>query len=376
MAKTTLTFYPVDNGDCNLLEIANGPKMMWDCRFRTTAENEDESLYDVISDILENKLTAKKKGLPFLDAFVLTHADEDHCLGFDKKFYMGDPDKISEDDKSEQKILIGELWYSPRVLVEHKDELSDPAKAFKKEAERRLNLYKKDRFAANKEGNRIRIIGWAKEDKLEGLEERIIVPGNELSNVNGMPYSNFRMFIHAPFKDDIKGEDRNETSIVMQIRIDCDDKKDAGKVVLGGDAEWSVWERIVINSNEDTLKWGIFEAPHHCSWSFFSDNREEGEPNQTSLDFLNKKENSAKIVASSKYISHMDSNPPCKKAKNRYVEIVGEGSFFCTGGNKKGDTPAPVVFELEKNGFHYIDSSQNGSENNCGPVGNQPHVYG
>ena len=377
MANTTLTFYPVGNGDCNLLEIADGPKMMWDCKFINAAENDDDSKFNVIEDLLDNKLTVKKAGLPFLDAFILTHADKDHCQGFDSKFYLGDPNKISADDKSERKILIGELWYSPRVILEHNDELSEPAKAFKKEALRRINLYKSNRAEANKDGNRIRIIGWAKEDKLEGLEERITVPGTELSEVNGKPYKNFRMFIHAPFKDSIEGEDRNETSIVMQIRIDCDGQIDAGKVVLGGDAEWRVWDRIISLSEDKTLKWDIFEAPHHCSWTFFSDDREEGKPNQASLDFLDKKENGAMIVSSSKFISHMDSNPPCKKAKNRYVEKVGEGNFLCTGGNKNGDAPAPVVFELSRNGFRLKDTKKDVRESN-GIVGGktQPHVYG
>ena len=39
--KTTVTFYPVDNGDCNLIEVENGPKILWDCKFRKTAESEE-----------------------------------------------------------------------------------------------------------------------------------------------------------------------------------------------------------------------------------------------------------------------------------------------------------------------------------------------
>lgn len=372
--STKITFYPVDNGDCNLIEIENGPKIMWDCKFRASAEDDtQESKFDVIADLLNNKLTNKVKGLPFLDAFILSHADKDHCQGFDEKFYLGDPDKISEDDKNSKKILIGELWYSPRVLTEHNDELSEPAKAFKNEALRRLKLYRINKTAANKDGNRIRIIGWTDDADLEGLDDRIATPGSEINEVNGKIYSNFRMFIHAPFKEDIKYADRNETSVVMQIRIDCGLKKDVGKILLGGDAEWRVWEEIVSKSENKNLKWDVFEAPHHCSWSFFSDDREKGDVNQASMDLLNKKENNAMIVSSSKYISHMDSNPPCKKAKNRYVEVVEEENFFCTGGNKQGDTPKPVVFELKENGFN-IESEKKESASSQKQV--QPHIYG
>lgn len=374
MGKTTITFYPVDCGDCILLELESGLKMMWDCNFRRDAEDENkEEVYDVLDDLISNKLSSNKSGLPFLDAFILTHADEDHCRSFAEKFYLGDPDSISDEDKKTDKILIGELWYSPRVLMEN--EMCEDAKAFKKEAERRMNLYKKDPKAADKDGNRIRIIGWVKEDKLEGLEKRIAVPRDEIHNVNGKDYNYFRMFIHAPFKDEIENAKRNETSIVMQIRIDCDGQKDAGKIVLAGDCEWPVWEKIVEKSSDDKLSWSIFEAPHHCSWSYFGPDRESGEIKEASNTFLDKKEMGAVIVASSKYITRYDSTPPCEKAKNRYVEKVGEGNFFCTGGGKKDDKPAPVVFELQKNGFHRPTkkvvvgcASESASK--------QPHVYG
>ena len=66
MGKTTISFYPVGCGDCVLLELDKGPKMMWDCNFRKDAEDDDkEEVYDVLDDLLNNKLTAKKKWLPF-----------------------------------------------------------------------------------------------------------------------------------------------------------------------------------------------------------------------------------------------------------------------------------------------------------------------
>lgn len=349
--------------------------MMWDCNFRNDAEDEDvESKYDVLSDLLNNKLTNKKHGLPFLDAFVLTHSDEDHCRGFKDKFFLDKPEKITQEDKDANKILIGELWYSPRVIME--SDMSKDAEAFKKEAERRMELYKKDKKEASKDGNRIRIIGWAKEDKLEGLEDRITVPGNEINEVNGKTYSSFRMFIHSPFKDEIEHADRNQTSVVMQIRIDCGNTTDAGKVVLAGDCEWHVWEKIVEVSDDATLTWDLFEAPHHCSWSFFGDDRKKGDMSQSSLDFLDKREEGAMMVSSSKYITRYDSDPPCEKAKNRYVERVGEDNFFCTGGDTEDADPAPVVFELKSNGFHHKTSSKKDEKSSKNSRSQQPHVYG
>lgn len=350
MDKNIITFYPVGNGDCNLLEMKNGLKMMWDCKFRSFAEDSnDESTFDVIDDLLNNKL-GKVKKLPFIDAFVLTHPDQDHCLGFDSKFYLGDPDNISQSDINSNKILIGELWYSPKVFTEHTEELCNAAKAFKQEANRRMMLYKKNPVQANKDGNRIRIVGWADLDSLDDLEDRIVIPGNEISEVNGKIYSDFKMFIHSPFRDAVENADRNETSIVMQIRFDWNGINNAAKLILGGDAEWRVWEKIVQYSDDSKLEWDLFEAPHHCSWTFFADDRENDEPNQGSIDFLGKHSVNAIVVSSSKYISHMDSNPPCKKAKNRYVKEVGEDCFYCTG-----DLQKPLSFEVTNMGFKKID---------------------
>ena len=108
--------------------------MMFDCNFRQQAENEDEEMYDVLADLLDNELTGKKCGLNFLHAFLLTHPDQDHCRSFSEKFYLGSPDAIKDEDKENKKILIGELWYSPRVFEEQTNELNADAKAFKKEA--------------------------------------------------------------------------------------------------------------------------------------------------------------------------------------------------------------------------------------------------
>lgn len=347
--KHSIKFYPVGNGDCNLITIGGvNKKMMFDCNFRQKAEDDNDDMYDVLDDLLTNELTSKKCGLPFIDAFLLTHPDQDHCRSFADKFYLGDPDCVTQSDKDNKKILIGELWYSPRVFEELSGDLNADAKAFKKEAERRMALYKSDSKKADRNGNRIRIIGWTDNPVLKGLENRIVTPNNTISEVNGYPCRYFEMFIHAPFKKDIEGEDRNMTSIVAQLRFKSDkNKDDIARIFLAGDSEWRVIEKIVdMTNNDDFLKWDLMEAPHHCSYKFFADNREE-DANQASLDFLNKREEGAFVVSSSKVIKQNSDNPPCQKAKNRYTNRVGESNFFCTSGEKDGDTEKPIVFDIE-----------------------------
>ncbi len=375
--KHSIKFYPVGNGDCSLVNIGGAnKKIMFDCNFRQQAEDEDKEMFDVIGDLIDNELT-KKCGLPFIDAYLLTHPDQDHCRGFEEKFYLGDPDHIKEEDKKANKILIGELWYSPRVFEEYNTELSNDAVAFKKEADRRMKLYKTNPNKADRDGNRIRIIGWTGTKELEGLDSRITVPGNLVNEVNGTPCRHFDIYIHAPFKDDIENAGRNESSIVAQLRFKSDkNKDDIARVFLAGDAEWHVWERIMDKTDDDDyLRWDLLEAPHHCSYTFFAENR-ENEPQKSSIDFLDKKEPNAFVVASSKVIKKNDDNPPCQKAKNRYVEKVGNGNFFCTSGTSENEADEAIVFDIE-DGVLRLQEDKVKPKAVIPPVRDtKPHFYG
>ena len=379
--KHSIKFYPVGNGDCDLITIGGAnKKMMFDCNFRQKAEDDNDEMYDVLGDLLDNELTTKKCGLPFLDAFLLTHPDQDHCRSFADKFYLGDPDAVSQSAKDDKKILIGELWYSPRVFKELTGDLNADAKAFKKEAKRRMDLYKSDSKKADKDGNRIRIIGWTDNPDLKGLEDRIVTPGNTISIINGSSCRYFEMFIHAPFKDDIEGEDRNMTSIAAQLRFKSDkNSTDIARVFFGGDTEWRVIEKIMKETTDDDyLKWDLMEAPHHCSYKFFADDR-ENDANQASLDFLEKSEDGAFVVSSSKVVKKNSDNPPCQKAKNRYTDRVGESNFFCTSGEKEDDTGEPIVFDIE-DGEVALHEDEKKEKESCvasaAARDTKPHYYG
>ena len=379
--KHSIKFYPVGNGDCNLITIGGASKkMMFDCNFRQKAEEDNDEMYDVLGDLLDNELTTKKCGLPFLDAFLLTHPDQDHCRSFADKFYLGDPDAVPQSAKDNNKILIGELWYSPRVFEELTGDLNADAKAFKKEAKRRMDIYKSNKNKADKDGNRIRIIGWTDNPDLEGLEDRIVTPGNTISKVNGTNCRYFEMFIHAPFKVDIDGEDRNMTSIASQLRFKSEkNTTNIARVFLGGDTEWRIME-IIMNetTDDDYLKWDLMEAPHHCSYKFFADDREE-DPNQASLDFLEKSEDGAFVVSSSKVVKKNSDNPPCQKAKNRYTDRVGESNFFCTSGEKDDDTEKPIIFDIEDGEVVLREDEKKEKESRAAAAAakdTKPHYYG
>lgn len=382
MIDPRIKYYPVENGDTSLITLSDETKILIDINITNDSTNEDEEeRYDVLRDLLDNELKKSNKK-PFVDVFILTHPDNDHCRGYEKYFFQGNPNDYSDKDKEAELIIINELWYTPRVFEVYTNELNSDAKIFKKEAKRRMDLYKEDPEIANTDGNRIRIIGYADNKDLKGLEDRIVVPGNLINEFNENYKDDFSMFIHAPFKDTIDGDDANETSIVFQAKFDVDNEKNACLAFWGGEATWRIWEQILEKSDDEDLNWDLFFAPHHCSWTFFNDNTEEGkkEPNQSSIDILKKKiGKNPKVIVSSKEIKRNDDNPPSYKAKNQYIKEVSEENFWVTSTHSNTTPPEPIEFEIKSKGPQ--EKSNNKSSNALKSslitqAASQPKTYG
>jgi len=354
MATPFIKFYPVHNGDTVLIGLSDDAHILVDCHITTESEEDGDDRFDVRKDLVD--LLSPKKGAPHLDAFVLTHLDRDHCGGFGRVFHQGDPDDWKEPEEDEPAtIIVDELWFTPRVFNETEDDLSDSAEAFQKEANRRLKLHRDKKDGRDDAGNRIRIVGWTGADDLKGLEHLVTVPGNTTNTVNTTSYDDFDMFIHAPFKemtDDAKA-DRNDTSIVMQLRFDVDEVDRSNLVLLGGDAHWPVWEKIVELSKEKDYEWDLLLAPHHCSWTYFNANpyKDNSEPKEASVDVLEARTgDGAYIVASCKEIKKSDSPPPHHEAKKVYLKHVKADHFLVTGEHPNTKEPKPIRFDFTSDG--------------------------
>lgn len=70
-------------------------------------------------------------------------------------------------------------------------------------------------------------------------------------------------------------------------------------------------------------------------------------------------------------------NPPCQKAKNRYIDHLpnqDEDYFKCT---EEDDVQKPVVFEIRANGIWYDDGrEEKKNENKSSTIGQREHLYG
>ena len=327
-----LVFWPVGNGDSTTIVIEAETNLHIDLNHLEKSDEHENPSWAVIDELV-NRLP-EIDGQPYLSAFALTHPDQDHCKGFGELI---------------KRVKIGELWFTPRIFREYKKDLSDDAKTFKEEAERRV----KETIEARGDpgaGNRVRVIGYSdlleKEAFKDFPEDCLSVPGTKIEVIDDKDVSgNFCAFVHAPFKDDDVG-DRNDTSLGLQISLY--EGKQCLQALLLGDLSYPIIKRIFDFSDEGDLAWNVLLAPHHCSksamyWKDDNDAKEElksqiVEQMEKASLIPNRVVSSSNPVPSS---NQSGDNPPHAKAKIQYETITD--SFLCTM-----EQVEPIVAEIKE----------------------------
>jgi hypothetical protein len=376
-----ITYFPVGNGDCSLITLSDNTQIIVDCNTTEEASDEsDPSRYDVHQHLLDfgKKLNGK---IPHVDVFILTHADQDHCRGFNNMFYTGDPAKYTVKHSKEDLILIDELWFTHRIFATHEGEPSKWAKAFRKEAQRRIDLHLATSPARNDAGNRIRVVGHSNNPAYKGLDDLVVTPGNYIDVIDQKEKRDFRFFVHAPFRKEVDSKlaERNDTSVVLQACFDVGKTQHAGLAMFGGDAGAAIWSKILELSKDATLQFDLFLAPHHCSWTFFSElpYKENKVAAKDSLKILDKALDGARVIASCKPIKPDDDNPPHHAAKVEYVRAVGKDNLISLAeiGNPK--RPLPTTFEMSESGPVLLDPKDVGYVDDAvKKVASTPQTYG
>ena len=185
MPSTTVTFFPVDNGDMTLISLGDvdASTILIDVNIRVDADDPNSKVRDVAKD-LRDQLKKDSNGRPYVDAFLLSHPDQDHCRGLTRHFYLGPLEDYPDDKKADKdkKIVIRELWSSPIVFrrASKNHTLCDDAKAFNKEARRRVKV-NKDHYFAVSDGDRIQIMGKDIDGKTDDLVQ-IVRPVDQAFN--------------------------------------------------------------------------------------------------------------------------------------------------------------------------------------------------
>lgn len=361
-----ITFFPVDNGDMTLIRLANSEaaSLLIDCKIRSSADDPDDTTPDV-AKALRNRLKTDDNNRPYVDAMLLTHPDEDHCLGLKNHFWLGPLSDYSDDNKpqNEKRIVIRQIWSSPMVFrrASKNHTLCDDAKAFNAEARRRVEENRKKRFSVG-DGDKILVLGEDENGKTDDLSPILVKAGEQFTGINQSASDFLTSLLIAPVgKQDDETEEslsKNDSSVIINFRIkNSSYGTSISKFLAGGDAGVAIWERIADEFSVTDLEYDLLLAPHHCSWrslsyDSWSEKRGDAKVSQKARKALSQARYGAFIVSSSKPIFDDDNDPPCIRAKREYREILGtSGVFKCTGEEPNKSRPAPLEFEAVNGSF-------------------------
>lgn len=345
----TSVHFRVGNGDMTLFEFDGGKTLLVDTNITAAADDADDPTPDVATQ-LRKRLKRDGQGRLYVDGFLLTHPDYDHCRGLIAHFHLG---PLSEWSKDDDKIVIREMWSSPIVFrrASRKHTLGDDAKAWACEARRRVKRYRERGYEA--EGDRITILGEDVEGKTDDLGSILVKVNQEFTLIDGAE-GNFRARLIAPMAptdEDLEEElSKNDSSVILSLSVTADFQADAARYLLGGDAEVLIWERVWERNQHQPkhLEYDVLLAPHHCSWRSLSWDSwskfgEDAEVSPDARSALSQARDGAMVLSSSKPVEDDEDDPPCIRAKREYQDILGDvaGTFHCIA-DGSGDQPYEI----------------------------------
>lgn len=363
--EAEIIYFPVGNGDMTLIKTSSGKRILIDCYIR------DGSEYPNVLEMLKQELDKDDKDRYYMDLFIWSHPDKDHCGGINKHFYLGSPENYN---KVNDLIFINEIWSSPIVYrrASSNHTLCDDAKALNTEVKRRVNLYKSTKTMGI--GNYVLILGEDEGDKTADIQDIVINLDENIYKINGSSTTEFEGVLLAPIPasdlDKVCPPNVNETnssknnsSVVFNFTISSNNN--SINFLSGGDAEVCCWEaladRLEENGSKDLLNYDVLQAPHHCSWHSLSHNSLSADKigakvSSKAMSALNNANIGAYIIASSKSIKNDDNDPPAFKAMQEYKKITDEvdGSFECVDDNKVKGENKPLRLRLTNTGLEVI----------------------
>ncbi|MFG1228629.1 MBL fold metallo-hydrolase [Xanthobacter wiegelii] len=350
MTATSIHFR-VGNGDMTLFELDGGKTLLVDTNITAAADDPNDETPDVAKQ-LRDRLKRDAQGRLFVDAFLLTHPDHDHCRGLRAHFHLG---PLNEWCEADDKIVIREMWSSPIVFrrASRKHVLGDDAKAWACEARRRVKRFRERGYLL--EGDWIKILGEDVNGKTDGLGTILVRCNEEFASIAGEQGS-FRARLLAPMApagDELEEQlSKNNSSVILGLSLTVDFQNDAARYLIGGDAEVLIWERVWDRNKHQpaNLAYDILLAPHHCSWhslSWYSWSvwGEGAVVSEDARKALAQARDGAQILSSSKPIQDDKDDPPCIRAKREYQAILApvQGKFHCIA---DGTSDAPYEIEV------------------------------
>lgn len=340
-----LTFYPIGNADCTLIELNDNRTLLIDyCN-----ENCDDGRIKLDETLKE---ALKEQGRDYFDVVAFTHADDDHVHGAEEFFYFDYAKKYQSDSR----VKIDELWVPACFILD-----DDPGKAawvIQQEA--------RHRFC---EGDGIRVFGepetleaWLTSRGYDIASRRHLIARAgkclpEFSSTNG----GVEIFPHSPFSVRMQEDNSNRNGNSIVLHLTFFEGSHQMRCMLGADAEADTWIDIVVvttwHKNDERLIWDLFHISHHCSYTGLSNEKGKNETTPSyELKYLFEQGNPGAILISpSQKIPTVDTTqPPHRQAASFYRRVAAEkdGQFIVTMDWPLGaKNPVPLVVETSERGF-------------------------
>jgi len=254
--------------------------------------------------------------------------------------------------------------------------LCPDAKAWSKEARRRISVNREKKFTGVEEGDHILVMGEDENGNTDDLGSILIKVDEFFSRINGQTSGFFKAQLLGPLpKGDETEEEtlsKNNSSVVLNLQIAASKTVlDGCKFLTCGDAEVAIWERLWTKHKQapTTFEYDVLQTPHHCSWhtlsyDSWSGKRTDGVVSADAKSALSQARDGAFIVASSDPIKDDDNDPPCIGAKWEYEKILKKvsGSFLCTGEHPSEKSPKSLVLTITADGPQPPAKKDNGAK--------------
>jgi hypothetical protein len=342
-----LTFFPLGNADCCLMDLQGGEKLLFDFANQRDPNNPEDLRIDLPTALRNNMREANRN---YYDAVAFTHLDADHIQGASEFFYL----EHAPQYQGVGRIKAKTLWVPAAVIIEEKCE--DEARIIQKEARHRL-----------KEGRGIRVFSrpeklreWLESQGLS-LEQRrhlITDAGQTVPEFSQLAHG-VEFFVHSPFASRLADGtllDRNSDSLVLQATFLCEGKET--RLILAADVNYEILTSIVevtkYHERDIRLAWDIFNLPHHCSYLSLGPEKgqEKTEPVPEVKWLFEQGQTGGIIVSTSKPIplDDTDPQPPHRQAAAYYRErakAIG-GEFVVTMEHPKASAPQPLVITIDR----------------------------
>ena len=245
----------------------------------------------------------------------------------------------------------GRSGATPHPFEEPDADICDDARAFRKEARRRLGVR-----APRASGDRIRVVGSAearKDCRVAIPEECALDPSSLVATLDGQAV-NVEALLLGPDSDVPIDAQRNAASLGMRVTVQG--ASGSLRALLLGDMGHDELTRVFAR---DYLTWDVLLAPHHCSTTALCLDSGSGPVDDELMSAIEATRSTcAYIVASAGKIPSSDkdgADPPHARAKRAYERLVQAGHFVCTGEHFAAPRKlAPIAFDANRSGCGYV----------------------